>query len=100
MKTKIAFALVLLVSIAGCGGSKKKKVEQKPKSTQKEVFTQVDIPVSGDDIQAFFDDEDIQDFVQSDKTAASDDALDVAQLFDLQDQNWKEVPQESFFKTV
>lgn len=53
VKNKGLFLLVLLVSMAGCGGNKKAK-KVKP---GKEVTTNVDIPTADDGIRSFFDDE-------------------------------------------
>ncbi len=50
------FLLVLLIGVAGCGGSKKGKVKTH-KDGDKEVMSNVDIPVAQDGIRSLFDDE-------------------------------------------
>lgn len=86
---KLAFALILLVSIAGCGG--RKKAQTQTKTPQKEVFSEVDIPVAGDSVRSFFD-EDVQEFTY---------APDQIDLIDSSDLTWQELSsQAQEFKTV
>jgi outer membrane protein OmpA-like peptidoglycan-associated protein len=49
------FLVVLLVSLAGCGGKKTKKAEVR--EDKNEVMSNVDIPVADDGIRSFFDEE-------------------------------------------
>lgn len=97
MKTKAFFALILLLSIAGCGT--RKKVEQQ-KPAKKEVFTEVDIPVATEQVRNFFD-EDVDGFTFDDQTSVDASQAAVSeQLYDDADLSWKEVDQEKTFRTV
>ena len=96
MNNKLTFALVLLLSISACG--KKNKIEEsKPKAASKEVFSSVDIPLAGEGISSFFD-EDVNEFAYTD-LIDSTQAIDVTQIYDSPDLAWNEISEGSF-KTV
>lgn len=94
MKKVCALALVLLLSLPGCWG-KRKKVEARPKN---EVYKTVDIPVAGDSIdkQSFYDDQ-IGDFIDQDQLPS---ALDIDQLASDEPLSWKDLSKDTQFKTI
>jgi outer membrane protein OmpA-like peptidoglycan-associated protein len=96
MKKSGFFLLVLLISAPGCGG-KKQKVEDKPKNS--EVFTEVNIPVAGDDVKSFFD-EDIEEFVLIDNAGTDVQKVAAKDEQPLDDFSWVEEAADNEFKTV
>src|ERR1700733_6516728 len=54
-----ALMLLLLVSTPGC-------LHRKGSSSKKEVVSRVDIPIAGDSVKSYFDDENIGEFVLPD----------------------------------
>ena len=58
------FLLVLLAGLPGCGGS---KTASQPKAKKSTVMTEINIPVAGESIKSFFD-EDIEEFKLIDDT--------------------------------
>ncbi len=99
MKKQCALGLVLLLSIAGCGGSKKKKSEE-AKSTKTEVFSEVDIPVAGDEVMRSFFDDEVNEFAYIDEEPTSAQAIDIAQAYDNASLSWEEVAIQQDFKTI
>lgn len=71
MNKKSSLLLVLLVLIPACGPKKKETVKHPVRSN--DTMTQVDIPVAGEQIKSFFD-EDLSEY------ALADDAADSADL--------------------
>lgn len=103
MKKQFALGLVLLLSISGCGWRKKKHNNNEEVKSKTEFFSEVDIPVAGDAIQSFFD-EDVNEFayVEESKMDESAQAIDIAQAYDdAHGLTWEEVAiQQDLFKTI
>jgi len=97
MKKQYALGLVLLLSVAGCGSWRKKKSEE-AKSTKTEVFSEVDIPVAGDDVMRSFFDEDVNEFTYIEEPVSAQ-AIDIAQVDDSR-LSWEEVAAQQDFKTI
>lgn len=73
MNKQICMLLSVLVLIPGCGGLfRSKKVEKRP-ITQREILTDVDIPVAEDSVKNFFD-EDLDELALADSAIPLDTA--------------------------
>lgn len=96
MKIKALCAVVLLLSVPGCL-NRKKKADEPKKVAKQEILSQVDIPVAGEEIHHFFE-EDIEDFTQmaDDRTAIDAEQQPV----DSQILNWQEVSRHDDCKTI
>lgn len=90
------FLLILLISAPGCIG-KKNKIADKPKKT--EIANQVNIPVTGDQVKSFFD-EDIEAFVMLDDAAAPSKQICSKQDIALDDFAWVEESKDSEFNPI
>ncbi len=91
MKKQCALGLVLLLSLAGCGGWRKKKAEES-RSSRTEVFSEVDIPVANEEVMRSFFDEDVQEFAYVEEPTMDEttQAIDVMQAYDEQ-MSWEKV---------
>lgn len=78
------FLLVLLVSVAGCGGKKAKKHQY----NDKEVTSNVDIPVADDGVRSIFDDE-IGEYALADDAKADADKVKTSDFSWEDEQNQK-----------
>lgn len=92
------FLLVLLVSIPGCGGGKKKKVES-VKVKNSEIATQVNIPVAGEQVSFF--DEDVEAFTLVENDAQASQGKITAKVdLPLDDFSWVEEAANDSFKAI
>ena len=99
MKQGCFFLLVLLISAPGCWGGKKQRVETKPKDST-EVFSEINIPVAGDSVKSFFD-EDIEEFAVIDNPEAAVETVAQDQKIEVSDDfSWVEEANADEFKTV
>jgi outer membrane protein OmpA-like peptidoglycan-associated protein len=99
--------LVLLISAPGCGGDSKKVKTQKIAKKDTAVFSEINIPVAGDNVKSFFD-EDLEEFVLIDQENSTADKKIAQESKNsaiphepaLDDFSWVEEANTNEFKTV